>query len=451
MDPSSLVLVLATWTLGAPAALFALYAVASVLRRRPSERAVARAARWAFATSFGASSLAFAALLASGYERVAIDFGSWFAVDHHRFALALVVDRLSLPFVALTATLCGVIGSFAGRYLHREPGFHRFFVLLALFATGMQLLVLAGSADVLFAGWELVGISSALLIGFFHERRPPVRNALLAFATYRVCDVGLLSAAMLMHHSFGTSEFAAVYGTAPWPGGTAPFAAGEATLLLLLLLFAAMGKSALVPFSGWLPRAMEGPTPSSAIFYGALSVHAGPYLLLRNAPLLDAAPVATAVVIAVGLATALHATLVGRAQTDIKSAIAYASLTQIGLILVEIGLGLRLLALAHIVGHALLRALQLLRAPSLLHERHQLEAAVGGHLPRTGTHLERLIPDGARRWLYRHAIERGFFDGLFTAWVLTPLARALRRVDRLERRWLARLGGRGPGGEGDAR
>lgn len=444
MEPSSLVLVLTLWTLAAPAALLVFLASASLLRRPPAEAVVARAARWAFVTSVLATLGLVGALLASGFQRVALSLGTWFRVDHHGFELALVVDRLSVPFTFLTATLCGVIAAFAGRYLHREPGFHRFFVLLALFALGMQVLVLAGSLDVLFAGWELVGISSALLIGFFHERRETVRNALRAFATYRVCDVGLLAAAIVVHHALGTSEFAALYGTSAWPAGEAPGLAGLATFVALLLLFAAMGKSALVPFSGWLPRAMEGPTPSSAIFYGALSVHAGPYLLLRNAPLLDAAPAAAAAVVAVGALTALHATMTGRAQTDIKSALAYASLTQLGLILVEIGLGLRLLALAHIVGHALVRALQFLRAPSLLHEHHRLEAAVGGHLPHTGAHLERIVPERARRWLYRLSIERGYHDALLERLIVGPALAVLGRLDRLERRWLDWLGGKEP-------
>lgn len=443
MEEPSPILLLTLWTLGAPAALFLYYAIASLLRIRPAEATVALAARWAFLTSVVATLALGGALVAGGFERVSFALGTWFAVGDHHFELALVVDWLSVPFTFLTATLCGVIAAFASRYMHREPGFHRFFVLLALFAVGMQLLVLAGSIDVLFAGWELVGVTSALLIGFFHERRDTVRNALRAFTTYRVCDIGLLSAAVLTHHALGTSEFAAMYGVTPWPGGEAPFTAGMTTVVALLLLFAVMGKSALVPFSGWLPRAMEGPTPSSAIFYGALSVHAGPYLLLRNAPLLDASPVAAAVVVGIGAVTALHATMVGRSQTDIKAALAYASATQLGLILVEIGLGLRLVALVHIVGHALVRALQLLRAPSLLHEHHQLEAAVGGHLPHTGAHLERIVPERARRWLYRLSLERGYHDGLLATLVVDPVLRSLALVDRLERRWIARLGGAG--------
>jgi NAD(P)H-quinone oxidoreductase subunit 5 len=196
-----------------------------------------------------------------------------------------------------------------------------------------------------------------------------------------------------------------------------------------------MGKCAQIPFSGWLPRAMEGPTPSSAIFYGALSVHAGAYLMLRVAPLLDRSPVAAALLVALGVATALHATFVGRVQTDIKSALAYASLTQVGIILAEIGLGLRWVAVAHILGHASVRSLQFLRAPSLLHDLHQVESAVGGHLARTGLHLERAVPGGLQRRLYRMALERWRLDEALDFLVVEPFLALFRRLDALDRRW----------------
>src|SRR5439155_12686797 len=174
-----------------------------------------------------------------------------------------------------------------------------------------------------------------------------------------------------------------------------------------LLLVAAAGKSALVPFSGWLPRAMEGPTPSSAVFYGALSVHLGAFLLLRVGPLLEASPGLAGAVVALGLATAVYAYVVGGVQTDIKSALAFASLVQVGLIVAEVGLGLRYLALVHILGHACLRTLQFLRAPTLLHDYHLLEDAIGEHL----SHQERST-GRFRAWLYRFALERGYLDAL---------------------------------------
>src|SRR5205807_3919253 len=139
------------------------------------------------------------------------------------------------------------------------------------FFLGMVLASLAGTIETLFTGWELVGLSSALLIVFFQERPAPARNGLRVWAVYRISDAALLIAAVVMHHMIGAGDFDQLLGANPWPGGQTAATEQQALVVGLLLLVAAAGKSALVPFSGWLPRAMEGPTPSSAIFYGALS------------------------------------------------------------------------------------------------------------------------------------------------------------------------------------
>jgi NADH:ubiquinone oxidoreductase subunit 5 (subunit L)/multisubunit Na+/H+ antiporter MnhA subunit len=312
---------------------------------------------------------------------------------------------------------------------------------LTLFGTGVELVTLADSLDMIFFGWELVGITSALLIAFFDERAGPVKHGLRAFITYRACDVGLLAAAVWLHHTASSADLVTTT-DGLWAGLTTPADVTATTVVGLLLCWAAMGKGAQVPFGGWLPRAMEGPTPSSAIFYGAISIHLGPYLLLRAAPILEQAPVAAGAVVIVGALTAAHATFVGRVQTDIKSALAYASMTQVGIIFVEIGLGFRFLAIAHIVGHACIRTLQLLRAPSLLHDHHHLESAVGSHLPRTGGHLERMVPSAIAPWLYRLALERGYFDSLLADHIIAPFVRLMRGVDAVEERWVAFIEGR---------
>jgi NAD(P)H-quinone oxidoreductase subunit 5 len=213
----------------------------------------------------------------------------------------------------------------------------------------------------------------------------------------------------------------------------------------LLLLDAAAAKSALVPFSGWLPRAMEGPTPSSAVFYGALSVHLGAFLLLRVSPILDVSPGLRAAVVCVGLVTAVFAAFAGRVQTDIKSALSFASLTQVGIIVAEIGLGLRYIALIHIISHGCLRTLQFVRAPTLLLDYRIMENAIGTSLPRMTGPWERLIPDRYRAWFYRLALERGYLDAFLTDWIVDPFLRAFRWCDALERRWTEFLTN-GPGG-----
>ncbi|HEX6963809.1 MAG TPA: proton-conducting transporter membrane subunit, partial [Lacipirellula sp.] len=215
----------------------------------------------------------------------------------------------------------------------------------------------------------------------------------------------------------------------------------QALFIGLLLLIAAAGKSALVPFSGWLPRAMEGPTPSSAIFYGALSVHLGAFLLLRVSPLLERSALLCAIIVLVGLATAAFGALAARVQTDVKSALAFASLTQVGIIVAEIGCGLRYIALIHMIGHACLRTLQLLRAPTLLLDYRTLENAIGGRLPGAGSFWQQSAPSPWRRRLYRFALQRGYFDAVLNDYVVRPFVRIFQWCDSMERRWTHMLSG----------
>jgi NADH-quinone oxidoreductase subunit L len=347
-----------------------------------------------------------------------------FRVGDHAFALELVADRLSVPLVVLGAVLVALVSAFSARYLHREPGFFRFYLLLHVFAAGATTLFLAGSLDVVLIGWELMGITSAWLIAFFEDRPGPARSALRVFATYRVADLGLLVGMVALVHVAGTTRFSALALASP--------TSGAAAVSGLLLVLAAAGKSAQVPFSGWLLRAMEGPTPSSAIFYGALSVHAGAYLLLRTRPWLAHAPAVLAVIVALGLVTAVVATASGRAATDGKAQIAWASLAQVGLVFAEVGAGWTTLALIHLLGNAALRTLQFLRAPSLLRDVTAQHAALGGLLPRTGTHLDRLVPEAVERRLYAAAVERFHLDALVDRVIVLPVARLaalLRAVD----------------------
>ena len=426
--------------LAAPLATLFAIGLPALLGRPLAERTTTTLVGAGFAAGFLGGLCTLRVLAARGFAPEVVHVGTWFAVGHHEATINLVADALSVPYVCFSTGLCWLVNAFAGKYLHREPGFTRFFILLALFGTGMNLMVLADSIDVLFAGWECLGISSALLIGFFHERRNAVDAALRAFTTYRVCDVGLLTASVVVHRAVGSGDFGKLFG-ADWPHGTCLVPATTATVVSLLLVFAALGKSAQMPFSGWLPRAMEGPTPSSAIFYGALSIHAGAYVLLRCEPLLEQAPLARIALIVIGTATALHASTVGRVQTDLKSMLAYASMTQAALIFVEIGLGWRVIPLIHVVSHAILRSLQILRSPSALHDRHELEAALGGHPGSGGWSPGQLLP---RRWqagLYRVALERGYEDMIIGRCFVTPVRWLFERAAAVEDRWLAWLGG----------
>ena len=443
MNNHDLVSLLVVCQLAAPAATLILIGLPSLVGRPLPERATTRIVGTGFLIGFLAGILTLLFLAARDFRPEVVHLGTWFSVGHHEATIELVADGLSLPYVCFSTGLCGLVNAFAGKYLHREPGFTRFFVLLALFGTGMNLMVLAGSIDVLFAGWEFLGISSALLIGFFHERSNAVNAAIRAFTTYRICDVGLLTAGVVVHAAVGSGDFARLV-VEDWPNGACLVSPTIATIVSFLLVFAAMGKSAQVPFSAWLPRAMEGPTPSSAIFYGALSIHAGAYVLLRCEALLEQAPLAQLALIVIGIGTAIHASVVGRVQTDLKSMLAYASMTQAGIIFVEIGLGWRVIPLVHVVSHAIVRSLQILRSPSALHDRHELEAALGGHPGAGGWSLGSLLPEKIQTRLYRIALERGFEEMAVGRFVVGPVLQSLKMAAAAERKWVAWLGGARP-------
>jgi NAD(P)H-quinone oxidoreductase subunit 5 len=273
------------------------------------------------------------------------------------------------------------------------------------------------------------------------------------WSIYRVADACFLIAALALHHTTGQGEFSGLMGTGPWPAGEATMSSVQALFVGSLLLVAAAGKSALIPFCGWLPRAMEGPTPSSAVFYGALSVHLGAFLLLRVSPILELSPALCAAVVALGIATAIFASVAGRVQTDIKTALAFASMTQLGIIVAEIGVifgfGFRglwglpweYLPLVHIIGHASLRTLQFLRAPSILYDYHNLENAIGAHLEHRPSVWARFLSGPTRIWLYRFALERGYLDSLLNRAFVFPFSRVFRWCDAAERRWTDLLAG----------
>lgn len=441
MDAGSLFQLLGVGTVLAPVALLAVIGLPMLVGWPLSERTTAR---WTQAAVIGGLAMAvgvLALMLLKGTRDVAVELGDWLLLpeEHFHFHLSFVFDRLSVPFAILSYALVGTIGAFASRYLHRESGYHRFFLLNAVFLLGMIVASVASTIETLFLGWELVGLSSALLVAYFHERTAPVINGQRVWSVYRVSDAAFLLAALAMHHLKGEGNFAVLMGQGDWPdvhfAKSVEWSSGEALFVGLLLLVAVAGKSGLIPFSGWLPRAMEGPTPSSAIFYGALSVHLGAFLLLRISPILDQSLILSATVVVLGLSTAVLAALAGRVQADVKSALAFASLTQVGIITAEIGFGLRYIALVHIIGHACLRTLQLVRAPNLLHDYHTLENAIGAHLPKQPGLLERLVRDRSRLGLYRLSLERGYLDSLINEYVVRPFLAVFRWCDAMERRW----------------
>ncbi|MCD0462560.1 proton-conducting transporter transmembrane domain-containing protein [Roseiconus lacunae] len=424
-----------------PLVLLVSLGLASLFGCLLQEKTIARLTQFSIVSGLAASLAILALMLQSGVRNVPIEIGNWVSLpdEGFHFHLKFVFDRLSVPFTMLSFILCGTVGAFTNNYLHRERGYNRFFMLYAIFLVGMVVSSLAGTIETLFFGWELVGLSSALLVAYFHDRRNPVQNGQHVWVVYRIADAAFLIAALALHHLTGAGDFDKLVGTGAWPEGHASIEASHALYVGLLLLIAAAGKSALLPFSGWLPRAMEGPTPSSAIFYGALSVHLGAYLLLRVSALLEASMVLSGLVIAVGLVSAIFGALTARVQTDIKSVLAFASLTQVGIIVAEIGFGLRYIALIHIIGHACLRTLQLLRAPTLLHDYNGFENAIGSHLSVSPIRRSRWTSPQFQNGVYAIAIYQAFLDEVLKTFVARPFLRIFQWCDRAERRWTSFL------------
>jgi NADH-quinone oxidoreductase subunit L len=279
---------------------------------------------------------------------------------NYTFALDFFFDRTGAVFFAVTCITTLLVMRFSTFYMHRDRGFKRFFATILVFFAGLGLIIFAGNFETLFIGWEFIGITSFLLIAFYRDRYLPIKNALKVFSLYRIADACLLLALWYAHHVFehniNFSDLAEVVSEH----------GNDLTVLGLLLLMVALVKSAQFPFSYWLPRAMEGPTTSSAIFYGALSVHMGLFVLLRTFPLWEGSIIVRVSVFFFGLLTALICTSIARVQSSIKTQIAYASVTQIGIMFMELALGLHSLVLIHFASNALLRTYQLLISPSIL-------------------------------------------------------------------------------------
>ncbi len=290
-----------------------------------------------------------------------IDLGTWIKSGTYQIDIGFFFDGLSLTLAGLTAFFAVSVMRFSNNYMHREVGFHRFFLVLSLFSAAMLLLVTAGNAALCFVGWELAGVCSFLLIAYNFDRPNAAENATRAFITNRIGDAGFvigITFSYLWAGDIGWSNITSV---------DAHLKEWQAGVLASSFLLAAVAKSALFPLSPWLARAMEGPTPSSAIFYGAVMVHAGVYLVLRLQGLFEQAPLVMGLMAVIGLLTAVYGYFCGLVQTDVKSALIFSTTGQIGLMFLAAGLGFWHLALFHLCAHAIFRGYQFLASPSLMH------------------------------------------------------------------------------------
>ncbi len=278
-------------------------------------------------------------------------------------------DITTWVFALMGAGIALLVTIFSRFYLHREEGFKRFFTTLMLFFLGYNVIVFGGNFETLFIGWEIIGICSFLLIAFYRDRYLPVKNALKTISVYRLGDVCLILAMWMSHHLWHENIMFVTLNDAALVQSHLIEHNWYGFFIAFMIFIAAAVKSAQFPFSSWLPRAMEGPTSSSAVFYGSLSVHVGVYLLIRTYPYWETMLGIKVLIIVVGVITSFVAAGIASVQSTVKTQIAYASISQIGIIFIEVAMGWHILALIHFAGHSMLRTYQLLVSPSVLSYR----------------------------------------------------------------------------------
>ncbi|MFZ4714491.1 MAG: proton-conducting transporter membrane subunit [Bacteriovoracaceae bacterium] len=376
--------------------------------------------------------------LAGGGKAIFVNLEPWFKMQGYEFGVQFQFDYLSMVYCFLVCVLSIVISKFSSTYLLGERGYHRFFLLMLLFNAGNMMIVLAGNIDILLIGWEWVGYTSVLLISFFSNRNFPVKNSMYAFVSYRICDIGLLTAAVLFHKFYHSSSFHHIFEGSSWPNLTVVGEHGVHTgsfLIGLSLIFASLAKSSQFPMSGWLSKAMEGPTPSSAIFYGGISIHLGCFLLLRCSPFIQSSILLSGLLICIGLMTAFYGTMVGRTRADTKTTLAYASMTQVAIIMIEIGLNLDKIALIHIFSHAIIRTFQFLRSASLMQDFLDNPLIYENSVVKTGVQYERIFGNKMQQWLYYFSQDNFYLDTFITRFVVNPVLHLSEKLNRFEDRY----------------
>jgi NADH-quinone oxidoreductase subunit L len=349
------------------------------------------------AGSFVASLAILAVLLGSPAEDrlTHIELFEWITAGRFTVDVQLRVDPLSVVMMLTVTGVGALIHLYSIDYMAGDPRYARFFGFMNLFVFFMLILVLADNFLLLYLGWEGVGLCSYLLIGFWFERKVAADAAKKAFITTRIGDSAFLIGIVFLWFQFGSLDFADVL------GGAGELAGGTATIMAMLLFAGAVGKSAQLPLHVWLPDAMEGPTPVSALIHAATMVTAGVYLVVRTHPIFEASPVALTVVAVVGIATAVYAGLSAIGQDDIKRTLAYSTISQLGFMFFGAGVGAYSAAMFLLVTHAFFKALLFLAAGSVMHamdDRTDM-MGMGG--------LRRFLPATTATWLVGAAAMAG--------------------------------------------
>ncbi|MEX2540273.1 MAG: NADH-quinone oxidoreductase subunit L [Trueperaceae bacterium] len=313
--------------------------------------------------AFLLSLVAFIALLAQPERASEVSLWPYLVAGELQLSLGFVLDQLSVLLMLVITGVGLLIHLYSVGYMHGDAGLSRYFSALNLFVAAMLILVMADSYLLMFVGWEGVGVCSYLLIGFWYAERLNADAARKAFIVNRIGDTGFLLAMFLGYRTFGTLDIAAMNQAA----GNLAYGSAVLTAIGLLFLLAAAGKSAQLPLQVWLPDAMAGPTPVSALIHAATMVTAGVYLVARSAPLFAQAPDAAAAVAWIGGLTALVAAFAAMGQTDIKKILAYSTISQLGFMFAAAGAGAYTAAVFHLFTHAFFKALLFLGAGSVIH------------------------------------------------------------------------------------
>ncbi len=392
------------------------------------------------AVGVGVLVLAFAlsvtlALQLNGSEvSIVSTLGEWMAAGAFSVDWALRVDHLSVLMMLVITGVGSLIHVYSVGYMADDAGFARYFAYLNLFVGFMLMLVMGANLPVLFIGWEGVGLASYLLIGFWFGDMANAVAGKKAFVVNRIGDFGLLLAMFILFANIGSLDFAVI------AKQHAQMATPLVTAICLFMFLGCAGKSAQLPLYVWLPDAMAGPTPVSALIHAATMVTAGVYLIVRNATLFSAAPVACLVIVLVGALTALWAATVGLKQWDIKKVLAYSTVSQLGYMFVAVGAGAYTAAMFHLVTHAFFKALLFLGAGAVIHSMHHALHAAHRHddaqdMRNMGGLIKRMPATGALMWIATLAIAgipplAGFFskDAILSAIaeraIESPLAEA---------------------------
>jgi NADH-quinone oxidoreductase subunit L len=300
---------------------------------------------------------------------------TWMVADGVRFQVGFLIDHLTTLMMCVVSFVSLMVHIYTIGYMREDPGYQRFFSYIALFTFAMLMLVMSNNFMQLFFGWEAVGLVSYLLIGFWFDRESAIRANLKAFLVNRVGDFGFLLGIAAVLLTFGTLDYAEVFGqaanatgqTLSVPGG---FEWNMLTFICVCLFIGAMGKSAQAPLHVWLPDSMEGPTPISALIHAATMVTAGIFMVARMSPLFELSDVALSFVMLIGAVTALSMGLIGIVQNDVKRVIAYSTLSQLGYMTVALGVSAYSAAIFHLMTHAFFKALLFLGAGSVIIAMH---------------------------------------------------------------------------------